>query len=344
MKIPSAEIPQADTFNDVLETVRAISQGLTSYQQIARNIEKVGRQGRYYRDATELLGFVETEVRNTSQLTQLGQALVQTGVSISNPLVLQAVLKSRVFQRLIPFFELNDSEGVSHRDLKDFLNDVAEQAADSTSNRRVSSILSWMSTLELVRVQNDRYFLEKNRINASVSALEFNEIDEPLLPTTPELREYETVQRRAKAAEETITVYRNLVATERANLAHQDLINLVASRLRVVGSIPRYNQLIDLAARCGESDFIFEMKSTTTQNVREQVRAGLSQLYEYRYLQNKPDANLVLVIEQQLHTPARWIGDYLELDREVLLLWDGNNGLFGSNHAMERLPFLNLNS
>ena len=84
------------------------------------------------------------------------------------------------------------------------------------------------------------------------------------------------------------------------------------------------------------------MKSTTEANEKSQIRAGLSQLYEYRYLQNKPQAKLVLIIEKPLSRNERWRQEYLEQDREIHLIWDGDNTLYGSERSNIELPFLNL--
>ena len=147
---------------------------------------------------------------------------------------------------------------------------------------------------------------------------------------------------RTAKAQETIITYRDLATIERADNAHRKLVNLVAARVKATGSIPRYNQLIDLATRHQDDDYIFEMKSLTEANVKSQVRNGLSQLFEYRYLQNLPDAKLILVIENPLPSKTKWMVEYMENDREVLLVWDGNEQLYGTNETREKLAFLNL--
>jgi hypothetical protein len=98
--------------------------------------------------------------------------------------------------------------------------------------------------------------------------------------------------------------------------------------------------LIDLAVRINDNSYIFEMKSTTTDNIRSQLRRGLSQLYEYRYLQNLSDATLVLVIEKPLPDRESWMHQYLEEDRQIKLLWDGENELFALPQTKKELGFL----
>ena len=75
-------------------------------------------------------------------------------------------------------------------------------------------------------------------------------------------------------------------------------------------------------------------------NVRDQIRKGMSQLYEYRYLQNNPGATLVLVLDRPLSENVAWMNDYLHTDRQVKLVWDGNNNLFSTDNTRNELVFL----
>ena len=110
--------------------------------------------------------------------------------------------------------------------------------------------------------------------------------------------------------------------------------------LLIPGYLPKSNQLIDLAARVEKNDYIFEMKSITEENAKSQIRKGVSQLYEYRYLQNVPNARLVLAVEIQLPDNIEWMHDYLELDRDIMLVWDGDESLFSSSKTKNALNFL----
>jgi len=170
--------------------------------------------------------------------------------------------------------------------------------------------------------------------------IEFQAEAEPLLPAPDDLRAYEIVEGRTREAAQEVRYWRDQATMERANSAHRRLVNLVAKRLQQAGSLPRCNQLIDLAARVNDQTYIFEMKSTNDANVRSQLRSGVSQLYEYRYLQNSPEAMLILVIENPLPIELNWMHLYLEQDREISLLWDGNANLYASLETQNRLSFL----
>lgn len=343
MRVPSDEIPQADNLIDVVRTVIAVSQGARTFQQIAQFIGKVERQGRYYRKAAEIIGLISTPNTNQSILTPLGQTFVQSDPVSTNPALLKGVLNSRIFQRIIPFLESKGAGGVSRDEFEIFLITTADFGADSMASRRISTIISWLVDLGILQINNSRYVLSNQAINQRIDNIEFNNSDEPLLPNPNDLNEYNTVRQRSSSAREAIITYRDAAALERADNAHRRLVNITSERIRNVGALPKYNQLIDLATHIDGNDFIFEMKSTTTNNEKAQLRAGLSQLYEYRFLQNKPTAKLILVIENPLSPIEQWRQNYLEQDRDVYLVWDGNDELYGNERTRNDLYFLGLN-
>ena len=79
----------------------------------------------------------------------------------------------------------------------------------------------------------------------------------------------------------------------------------------------------------------------TSENVRSQVRKGISQLYEYRYLQALPSAQLVLLLEKPLEGNDEWMLDYVTKDREISVIWDNSNDkLFSTVDGLKHLPFL----
>lgn len=342
MLIPSDQIPQADNLIDVLRTVISVSQGSRTFQDIAQDIGKVERQGRYYRKAAEIIGLITTPSTNASILTPLGQEFIRSNAVMTNPIFIQSVLNIRLFQRLIPFLEANSANGLSRQNIIDFIIDVSDLERNSMAPRRVSSVVSWLEELNIIERRYERFYLLTSTINNSIGLLSFTNIDEPILPRSTELSEYETVQERSNNARETIIIYRDQATLDRADNAHRHLVNLVAQRIKHSGQIPRYNQLIDLATRHNDQDIIFEMKSITDDNARKQLRNGLSQLYEYQYLQNLPNSNLVLVIERDLPQASRWMIDYLEQNRNINLIWDGDDNLYATENTRVKFDFLNL--
>jgi hypothetical protein len=341
MRIQSKDLPQADRIESVVLATVAIANRATTDIEIANQvpgIEGDDRQGRYYRRAAEILGFV-TNNRNNAQITPKGQQVANNPV-LTNPTLLASVINLNLYQKLLPYIELNP-QGLTRQEIIDYLQSIAvANIGPSMIPRRISTIIAWIRSLGIIEQVSDRYRIA-NAIIPSMPVIDMNDIQQPILPTTGALQEYQTVEQRISNANEIITVYKNQARLERATNAHRILVNLVADRMRSGGAIPKANQFIDLAATL-EQDFIFEMKSTTAGNVNAQIRKGISQLYEYRYLENKPDANLILVVENPLTHNESWMLDYMETDRNIHLVWDGDGNLYGSQNTRDQLGFLNL--
>jgi len=96
MKI-SADIPQADKLSEVVQLVEAVARGAKTLQDIATRTNKVEHEDRYYRRAAEIIGLVKN-FSNYSELTPLGQKLIQTPSDQRHHLLLKAVFCAAIFQ------------------------------------------------------------------------------------------------------------------------------------------------------------------------------------------------------------------------------------------------------
>lgn len=342
MRISSKDIPQADILESVILATVAIANGARTDLEIADSIPTIvgdDRQGRYYRKAAEILGFI-TNHRNNAQITQKGRDLVNDA-RLTNPIILSSVLNLNLYQKLIPYLELHP-QGLTRQEVITYLQSISDPRMGQTMiPRRIATIISWIRSLGIIRISNDRYVLNRE-VLSELPVFSINDITQPILPSSGDLIEYNAIENRVAAAGDMITIYKDQARLDRANQAHTDLVNLVAARIREAGSIPKSNQFIDLATARDEGDYIFEMKSITNTNIASQVRRGISQLYEYRYIQNKTNANLILVIESPLQGRFSWMEQYLENDRDIYLVWDGDGQLHARPQTREALRFLNI--
>ncbi|MEK6543563.1 MAG: hypothetical protein AABZ44_03920, partial [Elusimicrobiota bacterium] len=333
------DIPQADNLQDVVRVVEAVNNGAQTFQEIAVAIGKVERQGRYYRRAAELLGFIKNTLPNSSKITVLGRRFLRADRQEGERILTRAVLNSRMIQRMVPFLELFGTHGVERDRLQTFISNVTRTVGPTMVPRRTATIVSWLREAGLIRESGERIIL--NRLPEHVGVIDFASDEEPLLPARHELREYEEVAGRVKNSGTSYTMLLNQVARERANKAHEDLTKLVAKRIRAAGSVPRRNKLVDLATHIQGADYLFEMKSSIEGNIHAQVRKAVSQLYEYRYLQAIPSANLILVIENAPPKQMGWLVDYLLKDRGIFIVWDGRgDDLFCPTSISKQLHFL----
>ncbi len=339
MKIPSKDVLQADSLDRVMQSIGAIAAGAKTDDDIAEAIGGLSdRQGRYYRRATEILGFSERVQNNASSLSKLGKLFQRANAEDKEALLLSAILDNPVFVRLVSFLESHGPVGASRNEIEEFLASVAELGEASMPGRRTSTYLSWLRHLGLLSSNENSFVL--NGLPASVPLVTVSSDEEPILPVRYDLTEYQEQARRVKKSEEAIQYFVNQASRERANSAHEVLVKLMAEKIRRCGSIPRRNRFIDLSAQIADVNYIFEMKSTTENNLHHQARRGISQLYEYRYNQNVPDAKLVLVLENPLSNKMAWMADYILKDRNLLLVWDGNNRFYCPESISDQLAFI----
>ena len=252
-------------------------------------------------------------------------------------LLAELVVLTRIMQRVIPFFEGKWQTGVTREELNDFIADVTVTTQNMVQ-RRSLTILSWLEYIGVIKRVGSRYYL--NQLPQNVLLLNYESDSEPLFPKTYELSEYQAVERKVRERSGKITHYVDEAIMERANSTHQHLVNLMAARVKAAHAIPKQNRLIDLSALIGGVVFLFEMKSTTDENVRAQVRKGLSQLYEYRYVQELPESKLVLVLDKRPGTEDAWLVDYLSTDRGIQVVWDGDDKFECPQRAKDDLSFI----
>lgn len=114
---------------------------------------------------------------------------------------------------------------------------------------------------------------------------------------------------------------------ERANSVHKTVLEVLKTHLRSRNRDVAESKLVDAYAVLDDGPAIFEVKSITASNERDQVRHAISQLYEYRFLHAMPDASLWIVFSQA--PSSQWYIDYLAGDRGIRLAWLSEGALQG---------------
>lgn len=118
------------------------------------------------------------------------------------------------------------------------------------------------------------------------------------------------------------------IKRQRRNLKHKELVEKMDSHLRRIGASPLENEHIDLYAKIpNDGSFIFEMKSGG-ENYLDQIRKGLSQLYEYQYryrsiIQDSHISLCLVLTKEPEEIP--WIIHYLCHDRGIGICWFNEN-------------------
>ena len=131
-----------------------------------------------------------------------------------------------------------------------------------------------------------------------------------------------------------------LKKTEEANASHQQTLQILVRFLESKGFLVELNRLIDAYCRLKTGPAIFEIKSLTKENEREQCRSALSQLYEYRFLHDMPQATLWSVFSRPIE--IGWMTEYFLDDRNIKVLWVEDGELTGPSFGELMASWLTL--
>jgi len=120
------------------------------------------------------------------------------------------------------------------------------------------------------------------------------------------------------------------VKVEQASAEHQRVLTILEDALDALSIELANSKLIDLMGIKADWQAIFEVKSITKDNERDQVRHAVSQLLEYRFLHAIPSAALFAVFSEEPF--SGWLVDYLR-DLGIGVLWVEDGCLSGPAHA-----------
>jgi hypothetical protein len=107
----------------------------------------------------------------------------------------------------------------------------------------------------------------------------------------------------------------NLVACERANQSHFEIEKALADKIKALDCEPKSNDHIDMFFMTIGGSVVAEVKSCNQGNIHSQIRRGVSQLLEYRYVYRDDliePIHLLLVLEVEPRSDKRWLIDYLQ--------------------------------
>lgn len=149
------DIPQADNLGKVIETIEAIGDGAITFTDIAQEIGYSERQGRYYRHASEVLGFVYN-YNNNAKLTNDGVSFLNSNNAQRLELIKKALNKNLFFSEVINFIESKEN-GFNESELVNFISSITEQDTHATISRRSKTILSWLFEVGIIIEEGDYY-------------------------------------------------------------------------------------------------------------------------------------------------------------------------------------------
>lgn len=316
MAFSGALVPQANNLSVLVECLHRVLAGHTTDSAlIPPGYDR--RQGRYYRLASQDLGLLRLAGPNQAELTQLGTRLLEGSREDRVVMLRHLIVRQNPFLALVVQRLEEAHDGWSMRDLTQFIAQETELTG-STPGRRASTVKRWLIDTGLAYEENGRLY--RSQASLTIDAAETPPEDH-ILSGAQDLLEADVPEVPRELPPNVVARMVDTARTERANAAHEALRLRVANNASRAGYRVRPGGYIDICVVKPGRVVIFEVKSATETNYISQVRAAVAQLYEYRYVQRLPDAELCLAIETPPSPEHSWIVDYLIRDRGIYLLY-----------------------
>lgn len=313
--VKTLDFPQADRLEQVGQVALAISKGHHADKEIESYIglDSAGRQGRYYRLAAEVLGLIINQ-NNYAVLTPLGEEFATLKSSTTRMECLaRCLIETPVFHAALLYIHQHNP---SDNQLKVWFRSFYPGAV-GTANRRFHTFISYLRDAGLLQTSVPKNTLKKfvgsvvKKTVPTRRGLTGRNLKQslPALPTT--------------GAKGVIRVDVDAQKRERANQIHWQLVDSKSSFLDARNLEPRANKHIDLFTDDQGDVILYEMKSVDPEsgNLLSQVRKAVSQLYEYRYIYEEPNARLCIVTNHGITKKDDWLLDYLSKDRLIAYEW-----------------------
>jgi hypothetical protein len=313
--ITTADFPQADRLQQVGQVTMAIANGQFSDSEIEAfiGLTSDGRQGRYYRKAAEILGLISND-QNVAVLTVRGQeySSLQNEISKTDFLA-QSLVETPIFKKALEYISRNQPTSDQLRAW--FISIYPGES--STAARRYSTFVSYLRDAGLAYISGES--VEVRKYIGSILKQE-SEAKSKLIGKN--LAEFPNHSPKS-GTEDFITSQIDAQKLERANMTHWKLVDAKSTFLTEKNVVPFDNKNVDLFAGANGQKILYEMKSVNKEgsNFLPQVRKAVSQLYEYRYIYNEPDAALCIVTNCKIKQEESWLLDYLARDRLIAYEW-----------------------
>ncbi|RII83862.1 hypothetical protein [Neopusillimonas maritima] len=324
--VATSDFPQADRLEQVGQVAIAIANGKRADEEIeaAIGLDSDGRQGRYYRHAAEVLGLIVNR-HNNAVLTALGKEFASLSSRAARiDFLARCLLETPVFYEALCYIHQHHPNDAQ---LKRWFR-VFYPGAESTADRRFHTFISYLCEAGLLQSSSN-----KNHVKKYVGSLVKKSITSTRSLTGRNLKK-SLPSLPPTAGQGSIRVDVNLQKLERANQIHWQLVDAKSSFLDDRGLEPYANEHIDLYSDNRGDIIIYEMKSVDAEgaNFLSQIRKAVSQLYEYRYIYEEPNARLCIVTNHGIAKKDEWLLDYLARDRVIAYEWTDDFANFECRH------------
>jgi hypothetical protein len=147
-----------------MDLLKFVGQGVKNAISIAEKLGFETRQSSYYREAAEILGFLND--KEAYSLTQLGSEFVGSDKSRKTKLMACALLCNPIIRRIVSCLQTGVVPSVSKQEIEELIKST-RTVHGSTVRRRAQTIIAWLRWLQKyyppLSVKSDVVRLETQR-------------------------------------------------------------------------------------------------------------------------------------------------------------------------------------
>jgi len=140
------KIPQANDIDKIREIPFLVSQGVDTDYKLAKHFQFSKRQGSYYREATQILGLINTN-GICYHLTESGEKYVHLPIEIQKKFFVKLILDFPVIHMLFSNLKADENKSFTLRDIVKILN-VNSSLTGKTLTRRANTISRWLKWIQ----------------------------------------------------------------------------------------------------------------------------------------------------------------------------------------------------
>ena len=160
-KAKGMKLPQANDVGRIMEIIEIVGMGSNDSKKVAKKIGFDVRQSSYYRDAAEILGFLDP--RNPYHLTDLGRQYLVSGQQDREKMMLAALYRFPLISIIISCLESELVKIASRQSLED-LSEKITKLDRTVVVRRTQTVLAW---IDWIQRRNGILEIDKDMIRLS---------------------------------------------------------------------------------------------------------------------------------------------------------------------------------
>jgi len=159
--IESRMIPDANDLEEVITLLHDFKDGQTTIENTAKVMGVSYRMAKYYLDAAEMLGIFKRQGRIYCT-TDFGRKLDRYSEEDRFRIIERAMTNLPIFRSFLLYLNSNNKTRFTIRDISKFLEDSTDLSA-KTSQRRASTLASWLCTTGILRRRDGLYYFGEDR-------------------------------------------------------------------------------------------------------------------------------------------------------------------------------------